>query len=89
MSRPRRYALYFLAWTIYGLFLFSQGLTQSLISRDPTPWWGMLAAWLIGSWVLGALAPIVLWLSRAFRSKRKYGDGVLACTFCSASHSPS
>ena len=71
MSRFRRYGLYFLAWTVYGLFLFSQGLSQRLITGDPTPWPGMLAAWLIGSWVLAALAPIVFWLGRRFPIQKR------------------
>lgn len=35
----RNYPLYFLLWTVLGLFYFSQGLTQRLVSYDPTPWW--------------------------------------------------
>ncbi len=33
----RRYPLYFLIWTVLGLFFFSQGLTEKWFSHDPNP----------------------------------------------------
>ena len=32
----RNYPLYFLIWTIIGIFFFSQALSQKFFSRDPT-----------------------------------------------------
>ena len=34
----RNYPLYFLIWTIIGIFFFSQALSQKFFSHDPTPW---------------------------------------------------
>jgi two-component system, LytTR family, sensor kinase len=71
-SRVRRYALYFLAWTLVGVFFFSESLTQSLITRDPTRWWGLLASRVVGIYVLAALSPIIFWLGRRFPIERKF-----------------
>jgi two-component system, LytTR family, sensor kinase len=60
----RNYPLYFLLWTVFGLFYFSQGLTQRFVSHDPTPWWHYLAAWLSGVYIWALLTPAVLWLGR-------------------------
>ena len=70
--RVRRYALYFLAWTLVGVFFFSESLTQGLILRDPTPWWGQLASRMEGIYVLAALSPIIFWLGRRFPIERKF-----------------
>ena len=42
-----RYAAYFLAWTVFGLFMFSQGMIQKIVSTIRHPggitllrgWW--------------------------------------------------
>ncbi len=62
--RARRYGLYFLFATLAGLFLFSKSLTQSLITRDPTPWWGLPISFLLGTYLIALLSPAVLWLGR-------------------------
>jgi two-component system LytT family sensor kinase len=62
----RNYPLYFLLWTVLGLFYFSQGLTQSLVSHDPTPWWHYLLAWLSGVYIWALLTPVILFLGRQF-----------------------
>jgi len=62
----RNYPLYFLLWTVLGLFYFSQGLTQRLVSHDPTPWWHYLLAWLLGVYIWALLTPAILWLGRQF-----------------------
>lgn len=66
-----RYPLYFLLWTVLGLFYFSQGLTQRLGSHDPTPWWHYLAAWLLGAYVWALLTPAALWLGRQYPLERR------------------
>jgi sensor histidine kinase YesM len=68
----RRYALYFLAWTLVGVFFFSESLTQSLITRDPTPWWGLLVTRVVGIYVLAALSPVIFWLGRRLPIERKF-----------------
>jgi signal transduction histidine kinase len=66
----RRYPLYFLLWTGYGLFYFSQGLTQRLLSRDAAPWWHYLGSWLTGVYIWALLTPGLLWLGRRFPLER-------------------
>jgi hypothetical protein len=66
----RNYPLYFLLWTIFGLFYFSQGLTQRLVSHDVTPWWRYLVAWLIGVYIWALLTPAIFWLGRRFPIER-------------------
>jgi len=66
----RNYPLYFLLWTVLGLFHFSQGLTVRLVSHDPTPWWHYLLAWLSGVYIWALLTPAILWFGRQFPIER-------------------
>jgi hypothetical protein len=68
----RNYRLYFLLWTVFGLFYFSQGMTQNLIRHDPTPWWRYLIAWLLGAYIWAALTPAILWLGRRSSLERHH-----------------
>ncbi len=67
----RNYPLYFLLWTGWGLFYFSQGLTQRLVSHDTTPWWRYLVAWALGVYIWALLTPAILWLGRKFPLERR------------------
>lgn len=67
----KRYPLYFLLWTVLGLFYFSQYLTERLGSPDPTPWWHYLVAWLLGAYVWALLTPAVLWFGRKYPLERR------------------
>jgi two-component system, LytTR family, sensor kinase len=67
----RNYPLYFLIWTIIGVFFFSQGLTQKFFSRDPTPWWHYLISWLVGVYLWALLMPGILWLGRSLPIERR------------------
>src|SRR5215469_11287844 len=67
----RNYPLYFLLWTLLGLFYFSQGLTQRLRLNDPTPWWHYLVAWILGVYIWALLTPVILWLRRRFTVERR------------------
>jgi two-component system LytT family sensor kinase len=67
----QNYPLYFLLWTVLGLFYFSQGMTQRLVSYDPTPWWRYLLAWLLGIYIWALLTPVILWLGRRFPVERR------------------
>jgi two-component system LytT family sensor kinase len=67
----RNYPLYFLIWTIIGIFFFSQGLSQKFFSRDPTPWWHYLVSWLVGVYLWALLTPWILWLGRRFPIDRR------------------
>jgi two-component system LytT family sensor kinase len=66
----RNYPLYFLLWTLFGLFYFSQGMTQRLVFHDPTPWWRDLVAWLVGVYIWALLTPAILWLGRRYPIER-------------------
>jgi sensor histidine kinase YesM len=66
----RNYPLYFLIWTILGIFYFSQGMTQKFFSHDPTPWWHHLLSWLTGVYLWALLTPAVFWLGRRFPFER-------------------
>jgi two-component system, LytTR family, sensor kinase len=68
----RDYPLYFLLWTVLGLFYFSQGLTQRLVSQDPNPWWHYLVAWLLGVYIWALLTPTILWLGRRLPLERRH-----------------
>jgi two-component system, LytTR family, sensor kinase len=67
----RNYPLYFLIWTIIGVFFFSQGLSQKFFSHDPTPWWHYLLSWLVGVYVWALMVPAILWLGRRFPIERR------------------
>jgi len=67
----QNYPLYFMLWTLLGLFFFSQGVTQRLVSYDPTPWWRYLLAWLLGVYIWALLTPVILWLGRRFPVERR------------------
>ena len=68
----RKYAFYFSAWTLVGLFFLSQDLTRRVITHDPSPWWYYLVTWMIGVWVLAILTPVVFWLSRRYPIERHW-----------------
>ncbi len=67
----RNYPLYFLLWTVLGLFYFSQGVTQRLLGHDPTPWWHYLVGWLLGVYIWAFLTPLILLLGRQFPVERR------------------
>jgi two-component system, LytTR family, sensor kinase len=67
----RNYPLYFVLWTLFGLFEFSQGLTQRLVLHNSTAWWRYLVAWLLGVYVWALLTPAILWLGRALPVDRR------------------
>lgn len=69
--RVREYCAYFLAWTVVGLFFFSQALTQKFVSHEPTPWWHYLVSWLTGVYISAFLTPAILWAGRRFPIERR------------------
>jgi two-component system, LytTR family, sensor kinase len=68
----RQYLALFLVWTLLGLFMFSQGIVQKVVTNDPTPWWHHLTSWMIGVWLWFFVTPAVLWLGRRFPLERKH-----------------
>jgi len=72
-----RYIALFLFWTFMGLFMFSQGLAQKVLSNDPHPWWQHLTSWMVGVWLWCALTPVVAWLGKRIPLERKpYWRGI-------------
>jgi two-component system LytT family sensor kinase len=67
----RNYAWYFLVWTVFGLFFFSQAIAQKIFSRDPTPWWHYLVSWLVGVYIWALLTPLILWLGDRLPFERR------------------
>ena len=67
----RRSAIYFIVWTVVGVFSFSQGLTQKFFSGDPTPSWHYLVSWLVGVYIWALLTPVILWIGRRFPIERR------------------
>ena len=66
-----QYLALFGFWTLAGLFMFSQGIAQKVMSQDPHPWTQHLASWMAGVWIWCLFTPVVLWLGRLFPIDRK------------------
>lgn len=71
-QRMIRVGGFFLAWTVVGVFFFTQDLTRRAILPDPNPWWHSLVAWLVGVYISAALTPAILWLGRRFPLERRF-----------------
>lgn len=67
----RRYAVYFLVWTVIGLFSFTQSLMQKYFSGDPNPAWYYLVSWITGVYIWALLTPAILWSGRRFPIERR------------------
>jgi len=67
----RNYVWYFAAWTVVGIFFFSQAIVQKVLSREPTPWQHYLISWLVGVYLWALLTPFILWLGRRFPIERR------------------
>lgn len=65
------YAALFAFWTFMGLFMFSQGLVQKILSHDEHPVWQHLTSWMVGVWLWCALTPMVLRLGKRVPIDRK------------------
>src|SRR5262245_33735272 len=71
-SNLRKFAIYFMIWTVFGIFSFTQGLAQKSFTRDPTPSWHYLVSWLTGVYLWALLTPVILWIGRRFPIERRY-----------------
>jgi two-component system LytT family sensor kinase len=71
LMRRRTFVSCILAWTAIGLFFFTQGLTQKILTGDKTPWWHYLAIWMSGVYLNAALTPGIIWLGARFPIERK------------------
>src|SRR5262249_16795264 len=70
-ARIRRYPVYFLGWTLMGLFLCSEDLARKVVTHDTAPWWFYFGTWMAKVWVLALFTPLAFWLSRRFPIERK------------------
>ena len=59
------------AWTLVGLFYFSQNLLQLKLGKDPTPWHWPLVTWLVSVYVGAFSTPAVLWMGRRWPLRRR------------------
>jgi two-component system, LytTR family, sensor kinase len=57
---------------MFGLFMFSQGVIQKIVSRDPSPWWHRLVSWMVGAYLWFLLTPLILWLGRRLSFERRH-----------------
>jgi two-component system, LytTR family, sensor kinase len=67
----RRFCAYFAAWTVFGLFFFTEDMTRKVFSGEKTPWWHYLVSWLTGTFVLASFTPAILALGRHFEIQRR------------------
>lgn len=65
------YKICFPIWTVFGLFFFTQGVTQKVFTGDPSPWWHHLAGWLIGAHIDALITPGIFWLSARLPLERR------------------
>jgi hypothetical protein len=65
-------------WTVMGLFMFSQGMAQKVLSGDKHSVGDYFVSWMVGVWLWFAFTPLILWLGRKFPLDRKpYWRGIL------------
>ena len=60
----RRHALIWLAWTVAGLFYFTQDFAPRLYRNERLPWRDVLAGWMAAMYICAAFTPAILWLGR-------------------------
>src|SRR5215204_951298 len=53
-------------WTLFGFFFTSQLALQNQLSRNPVPFWQILAWQMVSGYVWFALSPLLLWLAAKF-----------------------
>ena len=53
-------------WTLFGFFFTSQLALQNQLSRNPVPFWQILAWQMVSGYVWFALSPLILWLAQKF-----------------------
>ena len=53
-------------WTLFGFFFTSQLVLQNQLSRNPVPFWQILAWQMVSGYVWFALCPLLLWLAQKF-----------------------
>jgi len=62
---------YFLAWTLVGLFFFSRELSRRVYWNEPLVWENTLTIWLVGEYIWGVVALLVMWFGRRWPLERR------------------
>jgi sensor histidine kinase YesM len=70
-QRLRTYARYFAAWSLAGVFYFSQTRVQRSLQHSSVPWSEDLTTWMTGMYLCAALTPAILGLIHRFPIDRK------------------
>ncbi|MFZ3199793.1 MAG: histidine kinase [Candidatus Acidiferrales bacterium] len=68
----QNYPLYFLIWTMVGVFVFGQELAEKFFFHTATPWWYYALTSLTGFYAWALLTPAVFWLGRRFPIERRH-----------------
>src|SRR5215207_4648899 len=62
---------YFLAWTLVGLFFFTRELSRRVYWNEPFEWGRELTVWLVGEYIWGVLALVVIWFGMRWPLERR------------------
>jgi two-component system, LytTR family, sensor kinase len=64
MPNLRRLATIWLAWTVAGLFYFTQDFVPRLYRNEAVPWREVFIGWMAAMYICAAFTPGILWLGR-------------------------
>jgi signal transduction histidine kinase len=62
---------YFLAWTLVGLFFFTREVSRRVYWNEPLVWKNVLTIWLVGEYIWGFVAVVVLWFGSRWPLERR------------------
>lgn len=62
---------YFLAWTLVALFFFTREVSRRVYWNEPLVWKSVLTVWLVGEYIWGLVAVIVLWFGSRWPLERR------------------
>ncbi len=62
---------YFLAWTLVGLFFFTREVSRRIYWNEPFVWENTLTIWLVGEYIWGIVALLVVWLGMRWPLERR------------------
>ena len=63
-------AAYFLAWTFVALFFFTREASRRVYWNEPFNWPNVLTIWLVGEYIWGVVALVVLWFGTRWPIER-------------------
>jgi two-component system, LytTR family, sensor kinase len=65
-------AAYFLAWTLVALFFFTREASRRVYWNEPFNWQNVLTIWLVGEYIWGIVALVVLWFGTRWPIERPW-----------------